>query len=126
MVNASIDMTAASDLGIHVCGTGPGGGPSAGTPELTWALLLSLARYLPQEAANVKSNGWQTTVGHDLVGSTIGIIGLGRIGTTIARYAKAFDMNVIAWSQNLTPEAAQAAGAKKADSLIDLMTQANL
>jgi len=107
--NASIDVKAAEELGIAIKPTGYVG---SGAPELTWALIMAIARHIPQENANFLSGGWQTTIGTDLVGKTIGIIGLGNIGSKIASYAKAFDMNVIAWSENLTEDKATAAGAK--------------
>jgi len=109
MANASIDLKAAARLGVTVCGTG---GSGAATPELVWGLILALARYIPQEDAAVRAGGWQRTVGRELAGSTLGLLGLGRIGQRIARYARAFDMDCIAWSQNLTAERAEAAGAR--------------
>jgi phosphoglycerate dehydrogenase-like enzyme len=109
MRNASIDSKAADELGITIKHTGY---LETGAPEITWALLLGIARNIPQEAANFKSGRWQTTISADLAGKTIGIVGLGRVGRKIAAYAKAFDMNVIAWSQNLTEEKANEAGAK--------------
>ncbi|WP_158994091.1 D-2-hydroxyacid dehydrogenase family protein [Mucilaginibacter sp. L196] len=107
--NASIDIEAAEELGIKII---PTGYIESGAPELTWALIMAIARKIPMENKNLRSGGWQTTVGTDLKGKTIGIIGLGRIGTTIAKYARAFDMKVIAWSQNLTEERAEEAGVK--------------
>jgi phosphoglycerate dehydrogenase-like enzyme len=107
--NASIDMKAAEELGIEIKTTGYIG---TGAPEITWALLLAIARNIVPENNNFTSGNWQTTVGTDLFGKTIGIIGLGNIGNKIASYAKAFDMNVLAWSQNLTEEKAAEAGAK--------------
>lgn len=105
--NGSIDLEAARQQGIVVSSTGANG---SGAPELTWALILAAARQIPAEVASLRSGGWQTSVGRDLNGSTLGIIGLGRIGSQIARVGKAFGMDVIAWSQNLTEEAASAAG----------------
>ena len=107
--NASIDTAAAKALGIEVQFTGY---VESGAPEITWALLMAMAKKLPAENANMRSNGWQTTIGTDLYGKTIGIIGLGRVGKKIAAYAKAFDMQVIAWSENLTAERAGEAGAQ--------------
>lgn len=107
--NASIDEKAAKELGIRIKTTGYIG---SGAPEFTWALLMAMARHIPVENANVRGGLWQTTIGTDLAGKTIGIIGLGNIGAKIAAYAKVFEMNVLAWSQNLTEEAATAAGAK--------------
>jgi phosphoglycerate dehydrogenase-like enzyme len=107
--NAVIDVGAAARLGIVVCGTG---GAGVATPELTWALILAVTRGLAAEDAAVRAGQWQLGVGTELAGATLGILGLGRIGPRIARYAKAFDMNVLAWSQNLTREKAAAAGAR--------------
>ena len=106
--NASIDMAAAEDHGIHV---GTTGGTVASTVELTWALILAGVRNLVAESRSVRNGGWQTSVGRELAGRTLGVLGLGRIGTRVARIGEAFGMKVVAWSQNLTPEAAAAAGA---------------
>ena len=108
MRNASIDVKAVEELGITLKYTRY---VENGAPEITWALLMAIARHIPQESSNFK-NGWQTTIGTDFKGKTIGILGLGRVGSKIAAYAKAFDMNVIAWSQNLTEEKANQAGAQ--------------
>jgi phosphoglycerate dehydrogenase-like enzyme len=105
--NASIDLKAAAARGIVVCGTSTSGTPPA---ELTWGLILSLARHIPRESAAMRTGGWQTTVGVGLHGKTLGVIGLGRLGTDVARIGKAFGMHVIAWSQNLTRERADEAG----------------
>ena len=107
--NASLDVKACEELAIKVAMTDY---VESGAPELTWALLMALARKIPLENLNVRSGGWQTTVGVDLKGKTIGIVGLGRIGSKIAAYAKAFEMKVIAWSENLTEERAHRAGAE--------------
>jgi phosphoglycerate dehydrogenase-like enzyme len=106
--NASIDRHAAEEFGITIKNTGY---LSSGAPELTWGLLLAIARQIPQESLNVRSGNWQTTIGTDLKGKTIGIVGLGNIGSRIARYAQAFEMRVLAWSTNLTKEHAIAVGA---------------
>src|SRR6185503_1984075 len=106
--NASIDVAAAGEHGIAVVHTGYWPDP---TIELTWALILASARHLATESNAVRSGGWQQTVGADLHGKTLGILGLGRIGFQVARVGSAFGMNLIAWSQNMTPEAATAAGA---------------
>ncbi|MCF3138570.1 D-2-hydroxyacid dehydrogenase family protein [Paenarthrobacter sp. AR 02] len=110
MANAAIDMEAAKERGIVVCGTA---GSPAAAPELAWALLLAFARNLPVEENSLRAGEWQTGVGFELEGKTLGIVGLGKIGSRMARYAKAFGMDVLAWSQNLTAEAAEAAGARK-------------
>ena len=107
--NASLDTKACADLGIKVAMTEY---VESGAPELTWGLLLAIARKIPAEVQNVRTGGWQTTLGTDLKGKTIGIIGLGRIGCKIAAYAKVFEMKVIAWSENLTEERAHRAGAE--------------
>ncbi|HEY2649335.1 MAG TPA: D-2-hydroxyacid dehydrogenase family protein [Puia sp.] len=106
--NASIDLLAAEEFGITVKNTRY---LASGAPELTWGLLLAIARNIPQESQNIRSGEWQTTIGTDLKGKTIGIIGLGRIGSRIARYAQAFEMRILAWSPNLTIEKATEAGA---------------
>jgi len=106
--NASIDVAAAGDHGIAVVHTGYRSDP---TIELTWALILASARHIVTESNSVRSGGWQQTVGVDLRGKTLGLLGLGRIGSQVARIGSAFGMNLIAWSQNMTPEAAQTAGA---------------
>ncbi|MFF1829986.1 D-2-hydroxyacid dehydrogenase family protein [Paenarthrobacter sp. NPDC058040] len=110
MANAAIDLEAASERGIVVCGTG---GSPAAAPELTWALLLAFARNLVVEENSLRAGDWQSAVGFELEGKTLGIVGLGKIGSRMARYAQAFGMDVLAWSQNLTAEAASAAGARK-------------
>lgn len=106
--NASIDLSAAEEFGITVKNTGY---LANGAPELTWGLLLAIVRHIPQESMNLRTGNWQTTVGTDLKGKTIGIIGLGRIGSRIARYAQAFEMKILAWSPNLTMEKTTEAGA---------------
>ncbi|UNB53032.1 D-2-hydroxyacid dehydrogenase family protein [Mycolicibacterium sp. YH-1] len=108
-VNASIDTEAAADLGIHVSTTG---GSIGSTVELTWALILAAARHLVAERQSVAEGGWQTTVGRELDRRVLGVLGLGRIGSRVARVGAAFGMDVVAWSQNLTAEAAQDAGAR--------------
>lgn len=107
--NASIDIKAAEEFGISIS---PTRYQSNGAPELTWTLLLALAKHIVQESGNVRNGGWQREIGLDLKGKTIGIIGLGNIGSRIARYANAFEMEVIAWSENLTEEKAIANGAR--------------
>ncbi|BBY65812.1 D-2-hydroxyacid dehydrogenase family protein [Mycolicibacterium helvum] len=106
--NASIDMAAAEEHGIHV---GTTGGTVASTVELTWALILAGARNLVAESTSVRDGGWQVSVGRELSGRVLGVLGLGRIGARVARIGEAFGMHVIAWSQNLTPETAAGAGA---------------
>jgi phosphoglycerate dehydrogenase-like enzyme len=103
MRNAAIDVKAASERGVVVSGTSMLTTP---TVELTWALILSLARNIPQEMENMRAGRWQTTVGVGLQGKVLGVVGLGRLGGEVARIGKAFRMEVIAWSQNLTAERA--------------------
>lgn len=105
--NAAIDVTAAAERGVTVCGTGA---HPTGTAELTWALILAVARHVPQEDAGLRAGGWQTTVGTDLAGARLGVLGLGRLGTRVARIGVAFGMDVVAWSENLTDERAADAG----------------
>jgi phosphoglycerate dehydrogenase-like enzyme len=107
--NASIDLAAAAERGITIAHTGY---ISVPTIELTWALILASARHISSEAASVRSGGWQHTLGDDLAGKTLGIIGLGNVGSGVAKIGLAFGMNVIAWSQNLTSDAAAAVGAR--------------
>ena len=108
-VNAAIDVAAARKLGITVCGTGYESHP---TIEHTWALILGAARNLVAEAESMRAGGWQVTVGEGLYGKTLGLLGLGRIGAEVARVGRAFGMDTIAWSQNLTPEAAAEHGVR--------------
>lgn len=108
--NKSIDAAAAEQLGIMIRNTEF---LSTGAPELTWALLMAAAKNIPQEQASIGAGGWQTSLGRDLAGKTLGIIGLGNIGQKMATYARAFDMKVIAWSENLTAEKAAKSGVAK-------------
>jgi phosphoglycerate dehydrogenase-like enzyme len=107
--NASIDLAAAADHNIDVMHTGY---DSSSTVELTWALILASARNLVIETGSVRSGGWQRTVGDGIRGKVLGILGLGNIGTEVARIAYAFGMDVIAWSENLDPERARERGAR--------------
>jgi phosphoglycerate dehydrogenase-like enzyme len=107
-VNASIDLAAAAERGVQVVHTGYSSAP---TVELTWALILADARHLVVETTAVRGGGWQQSVGEDLNGRTLGLLGLGNIGSAVARIGKAFGMNLIAWSQNLTAERAAAVDA---------------
>jgi phosphoglycerate dehydrogenase-like enzyme len=108
MANASIDVPAARARGIAVAGTRSLASPTA---ELTWGLILALARHIPAEDAELRSGGWQHTIGPELAGRTLGVIGLGRLGSRVAAIGRAFEMDVLAWSQNLTAEHAAAHGA---------------
>ena len=113
--NASIDVRAAADRGVPVCGTATLSTPPT---ELTWGLILSLARHIPEESMAMRKGSWQATVGMGLHGKVLGVVGVGRLGSEVAKIGKAFGMDVIAWSQNLTADAATAVGAR----LVDKMT----
>jgi phosphoglycerate dehydrogenase-like enzyme len=106
--NASIDMATAEERGIRVTGTGYRSTP---TIEMTWALILAGARHIVRESNSVRRGGWQTSIGRELGGRTLGVLGLGNIGAEVARIGLAFGMKVIAWSQKMTAEIAKAAGA---------------
>lgn len=119
MRNSVIDYAAAERNGVTVCGT-----TSTSTPpvELTWALLLGLARGIADEATALRTGGpWQSTVGADLHGRRLGLLGLGKIGSRVARVGLAFGMDVVAWSQNLTPERAKEVGVGLATSKEELL-----
>jgi len=103
MRNAALDLKAAERLGITVVGTES---YKYAAPELTWALIMGVTRNIVDEANSLRAGHWQIGIGSDLYGKTLGIVGLGSIGQKIARYALAFDMKVIAWSENLTAERA--------------------
>ncbi len=108
MRNAAIDMQAAADCKVLVCGTG---GILYPTAELTWGLILSLLRHIPDEDQATRAGSWQVSMGLGLNGKTLGLMGLGRLGSEVARVGNAFQMDVIAWSQNLTAERAAERGA---------------
>ena len=120
--NASIDMSAAAERGVTVRHTGYFSSP---TVELTWALILASARHITTEAAAVRAGAWQQCLGDDLAQKTLGINGLGNIGSKVAQVGLAFGMHVIAWSQNLKPEKAAAAGATLV-SKEELLRQADI
>ena len=110
--NTSFDVEAASELGITVCGTnGRGEGPT----ELTWGLILAMVRHIPEEDQRSREGSWGTTIGVGVKGKTLGLIGLGHIGSLVARVGVAFDMRIIAWSQNMTAERANECGATLVD-----------
>jgi phosphoglycerate dehydrogenase-like enzyme len=111
MRNAAIDMAAARQLGILVCGTASLPYPAA---ELTWALILGLCRHIAEEHQAIREGQWQTTVGDGLAGKRLGVIGLGRLGSRVARVGIAFDMDVVAWSQNLTDARCAEVGVRRA------------
>jgi phosphoglycerate dehydrogenase-like enzyme len=110
--NASIDMHAAAERGILVTATGYDSTP---TIEFTWSVILASMRRIDREAASLRAGGWQTGLGLNLRGKSLGVVGLGNIGREVARIGLAFGMKVIAWSQNLTEEKASAAGATLVD-----------
>jgi phosphoglycerate dehydrogenase-like enzyme len=110
--NASIETQTAADLGIAVTATAYDSTP---TIEFTWSLILASMRGIDREAASLRAGGWQTGLGSNLRGKSLGVVGLGNIGREVARIGLAFGMNVIAWSQNLTEEKASAAGATLVD-----------
>jgi phosphoglycerate dehydrogenase-like enzyme len=112
MVNASIDLGAARAHGITVCGTGALGHP---TTELTWGLVLAFQRNLVEEDRRMREGGWQRTIGTGLAGLTLGTLGFGRLGRSVTAIARAFGMEVIAWSENLTAEAAAEGGATRVE-----------
>src|SRR5690349_3115491 len=108
--NNSFDVKACADRGVTVCGTGAAGSPTTG---IAFGLMLELTRRIGFENARLKAGApWQTTIGRDLEGLTLGILGLGKLGQRSAAVGKAFGMKTIAWSQNLTAEKAQAGGAE--------------
>jgi phosphoglycerate dehydrogenase-like enzyme len=112
MRNAAIDLGTAAGQGVLVCGTD--GLPSP-TAELTWGLILALLRRIPAEDRAVRDGRWQESLGLGLHDKTLGVIGLGRLGSRVARVGRAFEMRVLAWSQNLTAERAAEAGATRVD-----------
>lgn len=110
--NRAIDLDACADHGIVACHTEPGHTPTA---ELTWALILGLAKWVPQEDRATREGHWGLKPGIGLAGRTLGVIGLGKLGSAVARVGKLFDMRVIAWSQNLTDERAAEVGVERVD-----------
>jgi phosphoglycerate dehydrogenase-like enzyme len=124
--NASLDTAVCTARGIVVCNTTGGNNNEAATAELALGLLISAARAIPTGDANIRAGKFQddVPVGYALAGKTMGLIGLGRLGSHMARYCKALNMNLLAWSQNLTPERAQAVGASMV-SKEDLLSRAD-
>jgi len=125
----NLDMTAASDHGVivaHANFASPAfAGTANATPELAWGLLIATVRHIGDEHMRMRQGGWQSTTGMILAGRTLGLLGLGRIGKRMAEYAKVFGMEVIAWSQNLTAEAAAAVGVRRVEK-DQLFEQADL
>jgi len=109
MVNASIDLDACRELGIEVRGTT---GLRTSTAELTWGLILALARHICAEDRRVRDGGWQHTLGFELAGARLGVVGLGKLGGEVAKIGLAFGMDVVAWSQNLQPDRAAELGVR--------------
>lgn len=121
----TLDMDAATARGVPVCGTDMRPGTGGATTELAWGMILASQRHILAEAENVVRGGWQTTAGLQVAGRTLGLLGLGRLGKGMARVAQAFDMRVIAWSTNLTAEAAQAVGVERVEK-DELFRQADI
>ena len=107
--NASINVEAAEKNNITILHTNYTATPAI---ELTWALILGVARNIPAENQSLRNNGWQRLIGSDLHGKTLALLGLGNIGSQVALIGRAFGMNIIAWSSNLTEEKAKESGAK--------------
>jgi phosphoglycerate dehydrogenase-like enzyme len=125
MRNPAIDLVAAQARGIMVCGT-EYHDISHSTVELTWGLILAQARDIARQDASVRQGDWQLGIGRQLHGRTLGVVGLGRLGTAVARIGAAFGMKTLAWSPNLTAERAAAAGVEMAASKLDLMARADV
>jgi phosphoglycerate dehydrogenase-like enzyme len=123
MKNASIDLKAAAERGVPVCGTESSAGATA---ELTWGLIFALMRKIPVETGNFRNGKWQTTVGREVSGRHLGVIGLGKLGSRVARAGLAFGMKVSAWSQNLTVERCDEIGVERAESLDALLMTSDI
>jgi phosphoglycerate dehydrogenase-like enzyme len=124
MVNRAIDLDAAKARNITVCGTPSFGNPTTG---IAWGLILELTRRIGFENARLKSGAlWQSVVGADVEGLTLGVIGLGKLALRVAEVGRAFRMKVVAWSQNITPERAQAAGVDYAASKEEVLRQSDI
>ena len=113
--NRTLDSDTAAELGIAIFTTDGSGNGAFATVELAWGLILGLMRHIPAESAAMRNGAWQTRLGNALYGRTLGLVGLGRLGTRMALVARAFGMKVIAWSPNLTPERAAEGGAVYVD-----------
>jgi phosphoglycerate dehydrogenase-like enzyme len=124
MVNRAIDLDAAKARNVTVCGTPSFGNPTTG---IAWGLILELTRRIGHENARLKGGAlWQSVVGADVEGLTLGVIGLGKLALRVSEVGRAFRMKVVAWSQNITPERAQAAGVDYAASKEDVLRQADI
>jgi D-3-phosphoglycerate dehydrogenase len=115
-VHPHIDLDTCTRRGVLLCSDLHPGEPSYATAELAWGMIISAYRSLPQEVAALKAGRWQTTIGHVLRGKTLGVVGYGRIGSVLARYARAFEMNVLAWGRAKSAERAKADGVEVAPS----------
>lgn len=122
MRNLGIDLAACRERGIPVCGTEAGSSPTA---ELAWGLIHALARHIPEEDRALREGKWQTRLGFALSGKVLGILGLGKLGSQMARVGQAFGMTVIAWSQNLTQERAAEHGVTRVEKA-DLFRQSDV
>ena len=111
----TLDMAAATRRGILISRTSDGSGAPSGTSELAWGLVICTARHISYEDRQMHKGGWQHTAGMTLAGKTLGLLGLGHIGQQMAGYGKAFGMDIIAWSQNLTAEAAASVGVTRVE-----------
>lgn len=124
MRNASIDLNAAAAAGVTVCGTASTSEPPG---ELTWALILGLARHLVTENNALRTGGqWQSTLGLGLAGKTLGLLGFGKIGVKVARVGRAFGMDVVAWSANLTQDRTDAENVRLAASKEELLAASDI
>ena len=124
MVNRAIDLDAAKARNVMVCGTPSFGNPTTG---IAWGLILELTRRIGHENARLKNGAlWQSVVGSDVEGLTLGVIGLGKLANRVAEVGRAFRMKVVAWSQNITPERAAAAGVEYAASKEEVLRQADI
>jgi phosphoglycerate dehydrogenase-like enzyme len=121
-VNASIDLEAARDRGVVICGTRS---RQDGPAELTWALVLAVTRRITLEDAAVRAGGWQSTLGPELAGRTLGVLGLGRLGSRVAGYGRTFGMRVLGWSANLDPGHARELGVEPV-ALDDLLVRSDV
>jgi phosphoglycerate dehydrogenase-like enzyme len=122
MRNRSVDLAACAEKGITVCGTPGFGNP---TVDLTWGVILSLMRRIPEQERALREGRWQVALGNGLEGKTLSVLGLGNLGGRVARAGAAFGMRVVAWSPNLTDERAVAAGAARVDKAA-LMAEADV
>lgn len=121
-----IDLETCTKRGVLLCSDMHPGEPSYATAELAWGMIISAYRSIPQEVAALKSGRWQSTIGHVLRGKTLGVVGYGRIGGVLARYAKAFEMNVLAWGRAKSAERARADGVEVAPSKEALFERADV